>query len=188
MPQLEAMPNRETLARVRQRGRDTTIVRSNLLLPENHYSYEDSLRRWESPSQDLNYNVMYSARGVTQLAYSDNEMVALAQRGNAVRVAGIVAELCGAPLRRLDCPFCGARELEEFRFHKTLAEPGANACDEVYLRVNRLTMSCEHWQHVKGCRAWLLVRRNPSDGTVLDVRLAASGDALAHNKASHEPS
>jgi heterotetrameric sarcosine oxidase delta subunit len=85
-------------------------------------------------------------------------------------------------LIRLDCPFCGARELEEFRFRKTLAEPGSNACDEVYLRVNRLTTSAEHWQHINGCRAWLLVRRNPSDGTILEVRLAAESDALArHN-------
>jgi sarcosine oxidase subunit beta len=39
-------------------GRNTTIVRSNYLLPENHYFYEDSLRRWETLSRDLNYNVM----------------------------------------------------------------------------------------------------------------------------------
>ena len=30
-------------------GRNTTIVRSNYLLPENHYFYEDSLRRYETP-------------------------------------------------------------------------------------------------------------------------------------------
>jgi heterotetrameric sarcosine oxidase delta subunit len=87
-------------------------------------------------------------------------------------------------LTRLHCPFCGVRELEEFRFHKTLAEPGTNACDEVYMRINRVTMSLEHWQHAKGCRAWLLVRRNPSDGAVLDVRLAARSDALAHDEES----
>jgi sarcosine oxidase delta subunit len=123
---------------------------------------------------------MYSASGVIELAQSNDEMVApaiacgYAYDGTAPRV--------DTPMTRLHCPFCGARELEEFRFHKTLAEPGADACGEVYLRVNRLTMSREHWQHVKGCRAWLLVCRNPSDGTVLDVRLAASGDALAHDK------
>ena len=92
-------------------------------------------------------------------------------------------------MSRLHCPFCGARELEEFRFRKTLAEPGTSACDEVYLRVNRLTMSWEHWQHVNGCRAWLLVRRNPSDGTVLDIRLAAESDARAQQQRfPHDPS
>ena len=49
-------------------GRNTTIVRSNYLLPENHYFDEDSLRRWETLSRDLNFNVMYSPRGVVDLA------------------------------------------------------------------------------------------------------------------------
>ncbi len=74
-------------------GRNTTIVRSNYLLPENHYFYEDSLRRYETLSHDLNYNVMYSPRGVVDLANSDDEMVGLARRGNAMRLAGIDAEL-----------------------------------------------------------------------------------------------
>lgn len=74
-------------------GRNTTIVRSNYLLPQNHYFYEDSLRRWEKLSRDLNYNVMYSPRGVVDLALSDGDMVALARRGNAMRLAGIDAEL-----------------------------------------------------------------------------------------------
>jgi sarcosine oxidase subunit beta len=74
-------------------GRNTTIVRSNYLLPENHYFYEDSLRRWETLSRDLNYNVMYSPRGVVDLALSDADMANLARRGNAMRLAGIDAEL-----------------------------------------------------------------------------------------------
>lgn len=74
-------------------GRNTTIVRSNYLYPENHYFYEDSLRRWERLSQVLNYNVMYSPRGVVDLAISDDEYPALARRGNAMRLAGIDAEL-----------------------------------------------------------------------------------------------
>jgi len=74
-------------------GRNTTIVRSNYLLPENHYFYEDSLRRWERLSRDLNYNVMYSPRGVIDFALSDGDMIGLARRGNAMRLAGIDAEL-----------------------------------------------------------------------------------------------
>ncbi len=78
-------------------GRNTTIVRSNYLLPENHYFYEDSLRRWEQLSKELNYNVMYSPRGVLDLALSDGEMIGLARRGNAMRLAGIDAELLDRP-------------------------------------------------------------------------------------------
>jgi len=78
-------------------GRNTTIVRSNYLLPENHYFYEDALRRWETLSRDLNYNVMYSPRGVVDLALSDDDMPGLARRGNAMRLAGIDAELLDLP-------------------------------------------------------------------------------------------
>ncbi|MDE2252190.1 MAG: sarcosine oxidase subunit beta family protein [Gammaproteobacteria bacterium] len=74
-------------------GRNTTIVRSNYLLPENHYFYEDSLRRWERLARELNYNIMYSPRGVLDLALSDDDFPALARRGNALRLAGIDAEL-----------------------------------------------------------------------------------------------
>ncbi len=74
-------------------GRNTTIVRSNYLLPDNFHFYEDSLRRYETLSQTLNFNVMYSSRGVVDLANSDDEMVMYARRGNAMRLAGIDAEL-----------------------------------------------------------------------------------------------
>ena len=58
-----------------------SIVLSSYLLPENHYFYEGPLRRWETLSRDLNYNVMYSTRGVIELAHSYDERVALARRG-----------------------------------------------------------------------------------------------------------
>jgi sarcosine oxidase subunit delta len=78
-------------------------------------------------------------------------------------------------MTRLVCPFCGARELREFEFHKTLPEPGSDAYARVYERVNRLDDSQEHWQHVLGCRAWLQVRRNPSTGEVLETQLLGGG-------------
>ncbi len=74
-------------------GRNTTIVRSNYLLPENHYFYEDSLRRWETLSRDLNFNVMYSPRGMVEMVHSDDGMNTLARQGNAMRLAGIDSEL-----------------------------------------------------------------------------------------------
>jgi sarcosine oxidase subunit delta len=79
-------------------------------------------------------------------------------------------------MTQLVCPFCGPRELEEFSFRKTLPESNSTPFAEVYERANRLDLSVEHWQHVHGCRAWLIVRRNPSSGQVLEVQL--SGRAL----------
>ncbi len=74
-------------------GRNTTIVRSNYLLPENGRFYEWSLKLWEGLSQDLNYNVMFSQRGVLNLAHSPAQLDAHARRGNAMRLMGIDAEL-----------------------------------------------------------------------------------------------
>ena len=74
-------------------GRNTTIVRSNYLLETNAHFYEHALKLWEGLSQDLNYNVMFSQRGVLNLAHSKAQMDAYARRGNAMRLNGIDAEL-----------------------------------------------------------------------------------------------
>ena len=74
-------------------GRNTTIVRSNYRLDANANFYEHSMKLWEGLSQDLNYNVMFSQRGVLNLAHSDPEMESFAVRGNAMRFNGIDAEL-----------------------------------------------------------------------------------------------
>jgi methylglutamate dehydrogenase subunit A len=74
-------------------GRNTTIVRSNYMLPANSHFYEWSMKLWEGLSRDLNYNVMFSQRGVLNLAHSPAQMDAYARRGNAMRVAGIDSDL-----------------------------------------------------------------------------------------------
>ncbi|WP_422367130.1 sarcosine oxidase subunit beta family protein [Pelagibius sp.] len=74
-------------------GRNTTIVRSNYLLPPNAHFYEHSMKLWEDLSRDLNYNVMFSSRGVLNLAHTPGQMDSYAQRGNAMRLHGIDAEL-----------------------------------------------------------------------------------------------
>jgi len=95
-------------------GRNTTIVRSNYLLPENHYFYEDSLRRFETLSKDLNYNVMYSPRGVVDLALSDDDFPALARRGNAMLLAGIDVELMDLAALERFCPELEPRRRRRF--------------------------------------------------------------------------
>lgn len=73
-------------------GRNTTIVRSNYLLPGELPFYEWSLKLWEGLSQDLNYNVMFSQRGVLNLVHSDGEVDAAVRRGNAMIMHGADAE------------------------------------------------------------------------------------------------
>src|SRR5213595_4304450 len=73
-------------------GRNTTIVRSNYHLDPNAHFYEFSLKLWEGLSRELNFNVMYSARGVLNLVHTPAEMDAAMRRGNAMRLNGIDAQ------------------------------------------------------------------------------------------------
>ena len=74
-------------------GRNTTIVRSNYLWDESAALYEHSLKLWEGLSQDLNYNVMFSQRGVLNLAHSQHDLQAQSRASNANRLNGIDSEL-----------------------------------------------------------------------------------------------
>ncbi|MBN8892048.1 MAG: sarcosine oxidase subunit beta [Rhodospirillales bacterium 70-18] len=94
-------------------GRNTTIIRSNYLLPENHNFYEWSLKLWEGLEQDLNYNAMVSQRGVLNLFHSDAARHAAARRGNAMRLDGIDAELLD---RAQVAEFCPLIDLDNARF------------------------------------------------------------------------
>lgn len=74
-------------------GRNTTIIRSNYLMPANTRFYDHSLKLWEGLEQDINYNAMVSQRGVLNLHHSDAARDADARRGNAMRIAGVDAQL-----------------------------------------------------------------------------------------------
>ncbi len=74
-------------------GRNTTIIRSNYLLPGNIPFYEHAMKLWEGLEQDLNYNAMVSQRGILNLYHSDAQRDGYARRGNAMRMHGVDAEL-----------------------------------------------------------------------------------------------
>ena len=74
-------------------GRNTTIVRSNYLWDESAHLYEHSLKLWEGLSQDLNFNVMFSQRGVLNLAHNQHDLRELQRRVNAIRLNGIDSEI-----------------------------------------------------------------------------------------------
>jgi methylglutamate dehydrogenase subunit A len=86
-------------------GRNTTIIRSNYMLPGNTGFYELSMKLWERMEQDLNYNTMVSQRGIINLYHSDAQRDAFARRGNTMRINGIDAELLDAVQVRKMLPF-----------------------------------------------------------------------------------
>ena len=74
-------------------GRNTTIIRSNYLLPQNQPFYEFSLKLWENLEQELNYNSMVSQRGVLNIFHSDAQKDSFIRRGNSMIINGADAEL-----------------------------------------------------------------------------------------------
>jgi sarcosine oxidase subunit delta len=89
---------------------------------------------------------------------------------------------------RIQCPFCGERDLSEFSYRGDAAfkRPDASAPDavprfveEVYLRVNPAGVHQELWYHVFGCRSWLKVTRNTRTHEILAVALGGSAGAAA---------
>ena len=95
-------------------GRNTTIVRSNYLLEGNAHFYEWSLKLWHGLSADLNYNVMFSPRGVLNLAHSDAQRDAAMRRGNAMRLNGIDAEWLGLDRVRREVPLLDCSDQQRY--------------------------------------------------------------------------
>lgn len=74
-------------------GRNTTIIRSNYLWDESAHLYEHSLKLYEGLSQELNFNIMFSQRGVINLSHNLHDLRELSRRVNANRLNGIDSEI-----------------------------------------------------------------------------------------------
>jgi sarcosine oxidase subunit delta len=85
---------------------------------------------------------------------------------------------------RIPCPFCGLRDHTEFH-HAGSAETERPALDNddvrawsryLFLRDNRRGLHREYWQHVFGCRQWLIVSRDTASHQISSVTPARSED------------
>jgi sarcosine oxidase subunit beta len=85
-------------------GRNTTIIRSNYLWDESAALYEHALKLWEGLSQELNYNVMYSPRGVMMLAHSVHDVQVSRRHVHANRLNGIDNEWLTPAQAKAFCP------------------------------------------------------------------------------------
>jgi sarcosine oxidase subunit beta len=85
-------------------GRNTTIIRSNYLWDASAALYEHALKLWERLAQELNYNVMYSPRGVMMLAHSVHDVQVFKRHVHANRVQGIDNEWLTPEQAQAFCP------------------------------------------------------------------------------------
>ena len=76
-------------------GRNTTTIRSNYFYPESVALYDFALKLYEGLGRELNYNIMFSQRGVVTVAHSEAEMEIAARIVNAMQINGTDAELLG---------------------------------------------------------------------------------------------
>ena len=85
-------------------GRNTTIIRSNYLWEESQGLYEHSVKLWENLSAELNYNVMYSPRGVMMLAHTVHDIQVFKRHVHANRLQGIDNEWLTPEQAKEFCP------------------------------------------------------------------------------------
>jgi sarcosine oxidase, subunit beta len=85
-------------------GRNTTIIRSNYLFDESAALYDHALKMWENLSQELNYNVMFSPRGVMMLAHTVHDEQVSKRHVHANRANGVDNEWLTPGQAKAFCP------------------------------------------------------------------------------------
>ena len=87
---------------------------------------------------------------------------------------------------RIPCPVCGLRDHSEFSYegdasvvYPALDAPEDDWFEAVFLRDNPRGAHTEYWQHVNGCRAWLVVERDTLTHEIASARFAHPGMAKA---------
>ena len=85
-------------------GRNTTIIRSNYLYDESAHLYDHAVKLWDGLSKELNYNVMYSKRGVMMLAHNVHDVQSIKRHIHANRLNGVDNEWLSAKEAKAYCP------------------------------------------------------------------------------------
>jgi sarcosine oxidase, subunit beta len=85
-------------------GRNTTVIRSNYLHPASAALYDHALHLWESLAQELNYNLMFSPRGVMMLAHTQHDVQISKRHVHANRAAGVDNEWLTSQQAKTFCP------------------------------------------------------------------------------------
>ncbi len=85
-------------------GRNTTIIRSNYLYDESAGLYDHAVDLWDGLSQELNYNVMFSQRGVMMLAHNVHDVQSFKRHIHANRLNGVDNKWISPEEAKAICP------------------------------------------------------------------------------------
>src|SRR4029453_13292752 len=85
-------------------GRNTTVIRSNYLFDESAVLYDHALKIWEDLTQVLNYNLMFSQRGVMMLCHTVHDVQVFKRHVHANRANGVDNEWLTPEQAREFCP------------------------------------------------------------------------------------
>jgi sarcosine oxidase subunit beta len=85
-------------------GRNTTIIRSNYLFDESAALYDHAVKLWEGLTQELNYNIMFSQRGVMMLAHNVHDVQVFKRHVHANRLNGVDNEWLTPEQAKEFCP------------------------------------------------------------------------------------
>ena len=166
-------------------GRNTTIVRSNYMMPGNHQFYEHSLKLWENLSHELNYNVMFSQRSHVSLFHSPNTRDAAARRYNTMRLNGTDAELWDLDKLKKNIPHLN---YDDSRFpifgaavqpragnarHDSVAWGYARAADELGVEI------------IQNCEVTSVIRKNGNIESLQTSRGKIKGKKIGFAVAGH---
>ncbi|MFI6537224.1 sarcosine oxidase subunit beta family protein [Nonomuraea sp. NPDC050547] len=146
-------------------ARNTTIIRSNYLWDESAAIYEHSLKLWEGLSDDLDYDLQFSQRGVLNLAHNLADVREGRRRVNANRLNGVDAEWLEADEVKKFCPVVNVSDSARYPvLGATLQRRGGIAKHD----------------HV----AWALARKADAYGIDLIQNIEVTGFEMVENRVS----
>jgi sarcosine oxidase subunit beta len=114
-------------------ARNTTIIRSNYLWDESAGIYEHSLKLWESLEQELDYPILFSQRGVLNLAHSPQDVRDSVRRVHANRLNGVDAEWLTPDQVREVCPIVNISPDVRYPVHGATYQPRAGIAKHDYV-------------------------------------------------------
>ncbi|WP_018334454.1 sarcosine oxidase subunit beta family protein [Actinomycetospora chiangmaiensis] len=114
-------------------ARNTTLIRSNYLWDESAAIYEHSLKLWEGLEDDLGYPILFSQRGVLNLAHTEQDVRDSVRRVEANRLNGIDAEWLGPDEVAKVCPIVNVSDDIRYPVQGATYQPRAGIAKHDYV-------------------------------------------------------